>query len=138
MSLLLIPPFGVYGLLAVHISVGMPGILISLWWIKKHYNAAIDYVSSTKIMAASALSGILTYAVTSQLHLASWILLIIGAAIFLATYIVTAPLIGAIKYSDTQNLKAMVSSLGPLAVLINPVLVPLEKITARKQGQKKS
>ena len=86
MSLLLIPPFGVFGLLAVHISCGMPGILISLWWIKKHYNATIDYVSSTKILVASAFSGILTYAITSQLNFASWILLIIGTAVFLASY----------------------------------------------------
>jgi O-antigen/teichoic acid export membrane protein len=135
MSLLLIPPFGVFGLLVVHICCGIPGILISLWWIKKRYNATIDYVSSTKILVASAFSGVLTYAITSQLNFASWILLIIGSAVFLASYMVVAPLIGAVNYADTQSLKDVVNSLGPLAAVLNPILVPLERITARSKKE---
>jgi O-antigen/teichoic acid export membrane protein len=135
LSLLLIPPFGVLGLLAVHISVGMPGILISLWWIKKHYNATIDWKSSSKIMIASAFSGVLTYMITIQLNLASWITMLLGAAVFLSSYMIAAPLIGAITYADTQNLKALVNTLGPLAPVINPFIIPLEKITARTQKE---
>ena len=133
MSLILIPAFGVIGLLAVHISVGMPGILISLWWINKHYHATIDWKSSTKILASSAMSGILTYYITSQLHFASWITLIIGLAIFLASYIVFAPLTGAITYTDIKNLKEVITSLGPLATLIRPLLRVLEKFTRKPQ-----
>ena len=133
LSLLLIPPFGVLGLLAVHISVGVPGMLISLWWINKHYKATVDWKSSSKIIVASAFSGILTYLITTQLNLASWLALLLGTAVFLSSYMIAAPLIGAINYADTQNLKAMVSTLGPLAPVINMLLVPLEKITARVQ-----
>jgi O-antigen/teichoic acid export membrane protein len=132
-SLVLIPYFGVIGLLIVHISVGMPGILISLWWINKHYKATIDWKSSTKIIVASALSGFLTYLVTSQMNLAGWITLIIGSIVFLSSYIIIAPLIGAITYIDIQNLKAMLTSLGPLATIINTLLIPIEKITAHSQ-----
>ncbi len=133
MSLILIPAFGVIGLLAVHISVGMPGILISLWWINKHYHATIDWKSSTKILVSSAMSGTLTYYITSQLNFASWITLIIGLAIFLATYIVFAPLTGAITYMDIKNLKEVIISLGPLATLIRPLLRILEKFTRKPQ-----
>ena len=128
-SLVLIPPFGVLGLIVTHLTIGMPGILISLWWINKNYNATIDWKSSTKIIAASAISAILTYLITNQLNIASWITLLLGTAIFLTTYIITAPLMGAITYNDTQNLKEMLKSLGPLATIITPLLYPIEKIT---------
>ena len=131
-SLVLIPQFGILGLLVTHLTIGMPGILVSLWWINKNYNATIDWKSSVKILIASAISAVVTYLITSQIILASWIILIIGAAVFLATYILTAPLIGAINYNDTQNLKEMLKSLGPLAPLITPLLLPIEKITKNK------
>ena len=111
----------------------MPGILVSLWWINKHYKATIDWKSSIKIIVASGLSGILTYLVTSQIDLVGWITLIIGSIVFLTSYVIIAPLIGAINYIDIQNLKAMLTSLGPLATLINPLLIPIEKITAHSQ-----
>jgi len=133
MSLILIPAFGILGLLAIHISVGMPGILISLWWINKHYHATIDWKSSTKILVSSAMSGILTYYITSQLHFASWITLIIGLTIFLASYIVFAPLTGAITYMDIKNLKEVITSLGPFATLIRPLLRILEEFTQKPQ-----
>jgi putative peptidoglycan lipid II flippase len=133
MSLILIPAFGVLGLLAVHISVGMPGILISLWWINKHYHATIDWKSSTKILTSSAMSGILTYYITSQLNISSWLTLIIGITIFLASYIILAPLTGAITYVDIKNLKEVITALGPLAMLIRPLLQIIEKFTRKPQ-----
>ncbi|MCK4884463.1 oligosaccharide flippase family protein, partial [Candidatus Bathyarchaeota archaeon] len=129
LSLTLIPTFGILGLIASHLLAGLPSLIIALWWIKKHYKATVDWKSSTKIIAASAISAILTYLITNQLNIASWITLLLGTAIFLTTYIITAPLMGAITYNDTQNLKEMLKSLGPLATIITPLLYPIEKIT---------
>ena len=52
-----------------------------------------------------------TYAVVSLLNLANWMTLIIGALIFLTAYLITAPLIGVINKTDTQNLKEMLNGL---------------------------
>jgi hypothetical protein len=133
MSLILIPAFGVLGLLAVHISVGMPGILISLWWINKQYHATIDWKASTKILISSVISGILTYYIISQLNLVSWITLVVGIVIFLASYIILAPLTGAITYVDVKNLKEVITALGPLATLIRPLLQIIERFTRKPQ-----
>ena len=134
-SILLIPVFGVLGLLVVHNIVSLPGILISLWWINKHYGATIDWKSTIKILAASAFSGVLTYIIGYQLKFAGLITLFVSAAIFLFSYIISAPLIGAINYNDTQNLKEMVKGLGPLTPVINLLIYPLEKITRYKQSK---
>jgi len=104
-------------------------LVIALWWIKKNYNATINWVSSVKILLASTLAAIITYVVTSQLNISSWINLIIGAAIFLATYLVTTPLIGAINKTDIQNFKEMMKGLGPLAPIFTLPLSFIERLT---------
>jgi len=125
LNLVLIPTFGILGLLATNIVSGIPSFIIALWWIKKKYDATINWVSSAKILLASTLAAAVTYMATFQLNLASWITLIIGAAIFLATYLVTTPLVGAITQADVQNFKHMVIGLGPLAPIF---ILPLSLI----------
>ena len=131
LSAILIPQFGVLGLIATYLTAMLPTLLISLWWINKNYKATVDWKSSTKILAASAFSAILAYLTLNQVNLASWISLILGAAVFLGTYMITAPLIGAIDYNDTKNLQDMLKSLGPVGTIVNPLLYPIEKITSK-------
>lgn len=96
-------------------------------------NIIVDWKSSTKIIAASVFSAILAYFIHNQLNITSWISLLLWSTIFLVTYILTAPLIGAITYNDTKNLKDAVKSLGPLALIVNLLLGPIEKITSATQ-----
>jgi len=91
--------------------------------------AKIDLSSSTRILLASTLATTITYIATSQLTQSSWIILITGTLIFLATYTVTAPLTGAINKTDTQNLKETLEGFGPLSHLLNIPLNLIEKIT---------
>ena len=129
LNLVLIPTFGILGLLATNIISGIPSLIIALWWIKKKFNATIDWVSSAKILLASTLATIVTFVVTSQLNLNNWITLIIGAVIFLIVYLTAAPLVGAIKKTDIQNFKEMLKGLGPLAPLFTLPLLFIERLT---------
>jgi O-antigen/teichoic acid export membrane protein len=133
LSLTLIPTYGVVGLISTMLISVIPTLIISLWWIKKHYNATIDYKSSIKIVLASLNAAALTTIVLFFLNISNWIILIIGAIIFLTTYLVTAPLIGAINKEDTKNLKEMLKALGPLATVFNILLNIIEKITIKFQ-----
>ncbi|HDQ06587.1 MAG TPA: hypothetical protein ENN36_07695 [Candidatus Bathyarchaeota archaeon] len=74
--------------------------------------------SSTKILTASAIAAIPAYLITTQLTLPDWLTLILGATIYLLTYIITAPLIGAINPTDIQNLKETLEGFGPLSYII--------------------
>ena len=129
LSLTLIPFYGVVGLIVTILFSMLPSIIISLWWIKKQYNATINYQSSVKIILASSLSAIFSYVVVLFLDVAIWIILVLGAVIFLFTYLITAPLIGAINREDTENLKEMLKALGPLAPFFNILLNIIEKFT---------
>jgi putative peptidoglycan lipid II flippase len=133
LSLVLIPTYRVFGLLAAHVFSGLPGIILSLWWISKNYDATVDWGSSIKILGVSAFSATITYFVINQLNLSSWIGLLVGAPVFLGTYVIGAPLIGAITYGDTKILKDALKSLGPLAIVFDILFYPIEKIAKPKQ-----
>ncbi len=133
LSLALVPTFGILGLIATTLTSAIPQLIISLWWIKKQYNASIDWNSSTKIILASLISAVLTYTAIFFLNSANWIILIIGAIIYTLTYLITSPLIGAIDKTDTKNLKEILKVLGPLAPLLNIPLDIIEKLTIIQQ-----
>ena len=128
LGLMLIPTYGILGLLASFLISPVPQLLIALWWIKKEYNATIDYTSSLKIFVASLISAAITYILTQTLNLPSIILLILGAATYTISYLTIAPLIKAITKTDAKNLKEMLKALGPLATILNIPLNIIEKI----------
>jgi O-antigen/teichoic acid export membrane protein len=127
-NLVLIPTFGILGLLATNIISGVPSLVIALWWIKKNYAATIHWASSVKILLASAFATVLTYVVTSQIGLNSWIVLILGAFIFLIAYLTAAPLIGAVNKADVKNFREILRGFGPLAPLFRLPLLFIERL----------
>ena len=129
LNVVLIPTFGIIGFLATNIVSGVPSLIIALWWIKKNYCATINWASSAKILFASTLAAVTTYVVVSQLNLPSLVNFIIGAVIFLSTYMVTTPIVGAVNKSDIHTFKEMVHGLGPLAPLLILLLSLVERLT---------
>jgi stage V sporulation protein B len=129
LSLLLIPRFGIIGLIVTTLTAGIPSIIIGLWWVKKHFTVTIDWTSSAKILLASALAAATAYLIIYLLNLPDWIELAIGTTAFLATYATTAPLVGAINKADIKNLKEMLKELGPLFRVFNFPLNIIEKLT---------
>ncbi len=67
----LIPRFGVVGLIFTTLITVIPSIIFGLWWIRKHFGATIDWVSSTKIFAASGIAAVVTSLLLSQLNYAT-------------------------------------------------------------------
>jgi len=128
LSIVLIPTYGIVGLIITTLVSRFPGTIIGLWWIKKNLASKIDPSSSARILLASTLAATITYITTSQLTQSSWIVLITGTLIFLATYTVAAPLMGAINKTDTQNLKETLEGFGPLSYMLNIPLNIIERL----------
>lgn len=133
----LIPAFEAVGIIAANLISVLPTLIIYLWWIKKHYNATIDWKSSTKILAASTLSATVTYTFVAITNLPNWITLILGASLYLTTYIIFSPLIGAINQNDTKNLKEMLKALGPITIILTIPINLIEHLTKKTQKNKK-
>ncbi|MEJ2241273.1 MAG: oligosaccharide flippase family protein [Candidatus Bathyarchaeota archaeon] len=126
LSLMLIPIFGVMGLLVTYLVAGIPSTIIALWWVKKHFAVSIDWLSSAKILLASGIAALVTYLAINQSNLANWINLVSGGIIFLIVYLVSAPILGAVNNKDIQYLKETSKSFGAFAPVLNVPLVIIE------------
>ena len=130
LAFLLVPTFGVVGLIITTILDGVPGLAISLHWIKKHYEASVDWASSAKILVSSAVSGVLAYFAVSFVSLSSWPKLILGLAVFAAGFLLSVTATHTLRKSDIDALKLMTSDLGPLSSIINRILKVLERLVS--------
>jgi stage V sporulation protein B len=128
LSLLLIPRFGIIGLIITTITAGIPSLIIALYWVKKHYSITVDWISSTKILLTSTTAAAITYTILSQLSFNSWIKLVIGITIFLSTFLISIIITKTINKQDIDNIREMLSELGPLSHLLNILLNIVEKL----------
>ena len=134
LSTILVPRFGITGLISTTLTAGIPSLFIGIWWIRKHFAVTVDWISSTKIFLASAIAAAVTYVTASQLDLHYWIKLAIGGTIFLLIYLTTAPLIQAVNQTDINNLREVLSGLGPLSPIFNLPLTIMEKLVLISQN----
>lgn len=132
LAFILIPTYGVVGVILGPLFAGIPTLSVGLYWLWKHYNAKPDFKISAKIFLAAAIATIATYFSLNLLATAEWIKLVIGGTLFLTVYILTAPIIGAISQKDTQTLRTMFSGLGVISKIINIPLTLAEKVASLK------
>jgi O-antigen/teichoic acid export membrane protein len=137
LAVLLIPTFGILGVLIGGLLFGIPSLLWGLYWVWKHYKVKVDLKSSTRIFVASAIAAIAAYLLLNFLATAEWIRLLAGGIIFLGAYIFAAPITGAVNQTDINNLRAMFSGLGIISRLMNIPLILAEKIAETRASNKR-
>jgi O-antigen/teichoic acid export membrane protein len=138
LGFILISNYGVLGLITTTLTAGLPGIIAMLAFIKKHYNVTIYWRSSVKILLSSLAAAALTYVLLTQLNtFPSFARLIIGVAVFAPTYLVAAILTQAFDTTDINNLREMLSALGPLQSILNYILTIIEKLVTLTQIKKR-
>jgi O-antigen/teichoic acid export membrane protein len=133
-ALILIPAIGIVGLILTSIVAGLPSMFLELYIVWKRYKAKVDPKSSVKILAASAIATATTFLILTFIASSDWIELAVGGAAFFATYLIVAPLIGAINQGDIHNFKVMFSGLGILSKLLNIPLTTMEKLSKLYRG----
>ena len=116
----------------------MPSTFIGLYIIWKHYGAKADFVVSAKILLAYGLATLTAYLFLISFTAAYWVLLVIGSILFLAVYVVSAPLVGAINQLDVNNFRTMFSDLGMLSKLLEIPLKIIEKLLKTRNSQVKT
>jgi len=124
----LIPMFGILGLILATLLASLPSMFWGLYWTWKHYEARADFKSSARILIASTIATFATYLLLSFFNTVAWVRLMAGGAVFLAVYILTAPMIGAITQTDVGNLRTMLSGLGIISRMLTGPLVLVEKV----------
>jgi O-antigen/teichoic acid export membrane protein len=138
LAALLIPTFGILGVIVGTLLAEIPSLFWGLYWIWKHYKVKVDFRSSARIFVASAIAAITTYLSLNFLATAELIRLMVGGIIFLGVYLVATPVIGAVNQTDINNLRAMFSGLGIISKLMNIPLSVVEKIAKTHRASNKS
>ena len=128
LAFLLIPNFGIVGVILGSLFATVPKLILGLIWIWKRYQLKADLNSSTKILASSGISATATYLLTNFIGTPEWIKLVIGGTTFLILYLTITPLIRAVNKTDIKNLRSMLPELGIISKIINFPLSFAEKI----------
>lgn len=123
--------FGVLGLIITSLIEGLPSLVISLYWIRKHYGVSVDWSSSARIILSSAVAAALTYVVISAVSFSSIVELILGAAVFLLTAAVALLLTRSISRSDIANFRLVVSGIGAIGRIVGKFLAFVEKLMTK-------
>jgi O-antigen/teichoic acid export membrane protein len=127
-SFILISQFGVIGLIVTTLIVCLPGMFLSLRFIKNHFGVGIDWPSSIKISISSGIAGILTYLMVLFLNLPALLELIIGVVAFVVLFVLIAVLTRTINKTDVKSVRDIVNSLGPLRGILNVFVSLVEKL----------
>jgi O-antigen/teichoic acid export membrane protein len=117
MALLLIPRFGVVGLLFTMVVAPRVRLFYGLWWIKKTFGFSVEMRSSVMIYASAFAAYIAGFAVMSLVGLGGWVTLIVVGVVFALVYLLMLPLSGALTVFDLREFGALSRGLGPLAPL---------------------
>ncbi|MGD6810782.1 MAG: flippase [Candidatus Bathyarchaeia archaeon] len=128
MGYLLIMNYGVFGLIFTTICAPIPSLILSLIWVKKHFDLSVDWVSSAKILASSAITATLTYLFVSFTGFASIIELLLGAVFYVAVLIVVLMFTKTLYVADLNSLRAMTTGLGPISKIVSFILNTMEKV----------
>ena len=128
LSFILISNFGVIGLILTTLTVSLPGLFISLRFIKQRFGVTVDWFSSGKILFSSAVAALSTYVLVSKLPFSSLISLIIGAIVFVIILVFVAMVTRTVNSADINNLREIANGLGYLKGALNFVISLLEKL----------
>jgi len=131
LAFILIPRFGVIGLIATLIASPRLGLLYGLYWIWRNYGFTVDFSSSGKIYLSAGIALLVVWPLLLSLHLSPWPSLLLGASLYLLIYLLLIVLLRLLDERDLRNLRRMVEALGPLSTLLNPLLSLLETLLER-------
>ena len=145
MGYFLIMHYNVFGLIFTSAVAPLPSLILSIVWVKKHYNLTIDWISSAKILLSSAITAALTYLLvtfiplgdlTITLTISTYSIIIphaaftltIGAVFYILVLLGVLILTKSLSIHDLNNLRSMTTGIGPITKILHLVLNNMEKI----------
>ena len=131
--------YHVVGLIVALLASNLAGAAYGLYKARMKFHLNLDLNSSLRIYLASAISILPTLLLLSAVNLPSLLNIAIGGFTYLASYLTFAPLIGAVKRSDIDNLSQILSKIKivnpivkPIIIYENRILTALESATAKR------
>jgi O-antigen/teichoic acid export membrane protein len=115
LALLLVPVYGIIGMLITMLISPRVAWLYQIYWAKKMLGYTIDWVGTVKIYTIALTAFAFSYIIVRGFSLMGWIAIVVGGLCYLLVYVPGLPLSGALRREDFSILHIMVSSFGPIA-----------------------
>jgi len=128
LALLLIPRFGILGLIASIIASAYPSIIYGHVIIKGKLGLTFDRASSLKIYASSLAALATTLVIIYVVNLAPVIKLTLGALTYLATYLLMLKATHTLNKNDYMMFRSILSTTGPFSKPLLRLLTIYEEI----------
>ncbi|MDR2203292.1 MAG: flippase [Nitrososphaerota archaeon] len=158
---ILITYYNVYGLVITSLIAPIPSVIISIIWLKKHYELTTNWLFSAKILITATITAIPTYLFINSLHLNNFTLLqntinqvnilntisnyitigsaielTIGTIFYIITFIGLITITKTLTKRDIHNLRQMTTNLGPVTKIIHLALNTIEKTMTKLKTNK--
>ena len=105
LGLLLIPRFGIVGLLLTSIIASKPGLGYALWWVKKNFGFTINWLASAKIYLSAGIASLATSRLLASLNTGDRVDVFLGGGLFFLVYSLLVPLIRGLGETRHQQSK---------------------------------
>ncbi len=128
MALLLIPCWGVVGLLVTMLVAPRVGLFYGLWWIRREFGFSVETRSSVMIYFSAFTAFLAGFAVMNLVRLSNWAMLLVVGLVFAAVYLFLLPLSGALTAFDLREFESMSGGLGPLRGPIRLFVVLMRRL----------
>jgi O-antigen/teichoic acid export membrane protein len=138
LAIILVPTLGINGVIIGALLDGIPGLIIGLYFLKKHYEIQPDLHSSVKIFLSSGIAAIIVFLILAVLVEPSWVKLVIGSILYIGIFLIAAPLVKAINKTDINNMRIMFARAGLLYKILNIPLRIIENIIGDSDHQAKT
>ena len=123
----LIPRFGIPGLIMTSIIAPKAGLIYYIWQIWENFEFTFDWKTSVKIYMSSAIPFVAVYYLIKTLGQNDWFNIIIGGGLFVLLYFFFVLNLRVLERQDLQDLRPILSSMGPLTPFFNVFLTFFEK-----------
>ena len=127
LNIVLVPRYGVIGLLVSELLSPRVGTMFTLWSIKNEFGFSPDYQATVKTFIPSFAGFVAATYLFSLVSWNPWLELFSGGVLVLVIYLAGVVVLGALSKSDVHDIRIITESIGPISGLVRPVLRIIER-----------
>jgi stage V sporulation protein B len=127
LNIVLVPRYGVIGLLVSELLAPRVGTAYSLWAIKKKFGFSPDYQATVKTFIPSFTGFVAAAYVFNLVSWNPWIELFSGGLLVLLIYLAGVVVLGSLSKSDVHDIRIITESIGPISGFVRPFLRIIER-----------
>jgi stage V sporulation protein B len=129
LSIILIPRFGVIGLLVASITGAVTGLVYRLIWVQTKLKFTILWWFSAKTLLAAVVSSGISASFIFLIQINPWIELISGGLLYFITYLSLVLTLKILTPTDLNYLENISRTLGPFSTVFTPFIQIIRKIS---------